>query len=424
MARISISQDLTFASTAGSVLLAVCSVLLVACSAEAPPSLTVAHEELTSPAGPESGEPFLSTDGSHVYLSWLEAVDEEHHELRFSRLEDERWTEPATVARSDRFFVNWADFPSLRPGPGATLWAHYLERGGKGTYDYGVRIVRSDDGGETWSEPVVPHDDRSPTEHGFVSAVARDDGVGFVWLDGRTYAAGEDGAEPANEMTLRYRFLRADGTVGEEMLVDGKVCDCCQTSTAMTSEGPLTVYRDRSDAEIRDIYATRLREGAWTEGVPVHRDGWEIAGCPVNGPAVAARGMDAAVAWFTAPDDVPRVKVAFSTDGGATFGEPVVVDDGNPAGRVDLLLDEEGAALVTWLERTGGENAEVRLRRVGPDGQSTNSTSLVESSESRASGFPRLASPRPGTVILAWTDLGEEAPQVKVARLRLEPVAQ
>lgn len=390
-----------------------------ACSTQAPSTLTVVQEELASPAGPRSGEPFLSTDGDIVYLSWLEAVDDERHELRFSGLRDERWSEPATVARSDRFFVNWADFPSLRPGPRGTLWAHYLERDGKGTYAYGVRVVRSDDGGETWSEPIVPHDDRSATEHGFVSAVPRDGGVGFVWLDGRKYAPAEDGSEPSNEMTLRYRVIGADGAVGEEMLVDGRVCDCCQTATTLTSEGPVTVYRDRSEEEIRDIYVTRLVDGAWTEGAPVHRDGWEIAGCPVNGPAIAARGTEVAVAWFAAPDDVPRVKVAFSADGGASFGEPVVVDDGNPAGRVDLLLDEEGNALVTWLERTGGEAAEVRLRRVGPGGGSTESVAVVESSESRASGFPRLTSPEPGTVILAWTDLDREAPRVKVVRLRL-----
>ncbi|HEM46435.1 MAG TPA: hypothetical protein ENO23_05240, partial [Alphaproteobacteria bacterium] len=124
-----------------------------ACSGPALPSLSVDQEALATPAGPGSGEPFLSSDGSAVYLSWLEAVDDgQQHELRFSLLEDGGWSEPRVVARSDLFFVNWADFPSLTPGPGGTLWAHWLERGGQGTYDYGVRIVRSEDGGATWSE--------------------------------------------------------------------------------------------------------------------------------------------------------------------------------------------------------------------------------------------------------------------------------
>lgn len=391
---------------------------LASCAADAGPSLTVEHTAVASPAGPGSGEPFLSTDGDDVYLSWLEAVSEDDHELRFSRLEGEGWSEPRTIARSDRFFVNWADFPSLTPGSDGTLWAHWLERGEEGGYDYGVRVVRSDDGGTTWSEPLTPHDDRSPTEHGFVSTVPFPGGMGFAWLDGRRYAAGPDGGEPTQEMTLHYRFVGSDGTPGAETLVDGRVCDCCQTASAMTSEGPVTVYRNRSQEEIRDIYVARMSGGEWTEGRPVHDDGWEIAGCPVNGPAVVAEGMLVAVAWFTAAGDVPRVKVAFSRDGGATFAEPVIVDDGNPAGRVDLVMDDD-AVLVSWLERTGGEDAEIRVRRVAVDGTATSSASLVASAAGRASGFPRMIPTGTGELVLAWTDLAGEAPQVKVERLRL-----
>lgn len=392
-----------------------------ACAGDAPPALAVDVEALASPAGPGSGEPFLSTDGDEVHLSWLQAVADGHHELRFSTFDGTAWREPRTIARSAHFFVNWADFPSLTPGPDGTLWAHWLERGPAGGYDYGVRVVRSGDGGETWSDPWTPHDDDSPTEHGFVSTVPAADGIGFVWLDGRRYAAGVDGAPPSEEMTIRYRFVGTGGDPGPEMLVDGRVCDCCQTASAMTDLGPVTVYRDRSDHEIRDIYVTRMVDGAWTEGAAVHDDGWQIAGCPVNGPAVAARGMDVAVAWFTAAGDVPRVKVAFSADGGASFGSPTVVDDGNPVGRVDLLMTDDGSVLVAWLERTGGENAEVRLKRVGQDGNATASAMLVGSSAGRASGFPRLAPLGATGVMVAWTDLEREDPRVRVARVELGP---
>lgn len=405
---------------ARSLISAVLALGLASCAGDAGPPLIFDHASIDSPAGPGSGEPYLSTDGDDVYLSWLEAVSGEDHELRYSRLEAGGWSEPRTIARSDRFFVNWADFPSLTPGPDGTLWAHWLERGEEGGYDYGVRVVRSDDDGATWSEPLTPHEDRSPTEHGFVSTVPFPDGMGFVWLDGRRYAAGPEEGEPTQEMTLRYRFLGSGGTPGTETMVDGRVCDCCQTASAMTREGPVTVYRNRSDEEIRDIYIARMRDGEWTEGRPVHQDGWEIAGCPVNGPAVVAEDMLVVVAWFTAAGDVPRVKVAFSEDGGATFGEPVIVDDGNPAGRVDLVMDDDaGAVLVSWLERTGGEDAEIRVRRVIVDGTATSSASLVASAGARASGFPRMIPSGPGELVLAWTDLSGDAPQVKVERLRL-----
>ena len=116
---------------------------------------------------------------------------------------------------------------------------------------------------------------------------------------------------------------------------------------------------------MRDIYVTRMVNGAWTEGRPVHADGWVMPACPVNGPQADADGQRVAVAWFTAADSTPAVKLAYSTDGGATFAAPVRVDGGNPEGRVDVQLLADGGALVSWIERTGETEAAVRVRRVG-----------------------------------------------------------
>ncbi|MEM7415444.1 MAG: sialidase family protein [Gemmatimonadota bacterium] len=383
-----------------------------------------------TPAGLFSGEPFLSASEELVYMSWLERTDESDpalgHDLKLSTWDGSDWSEPVTVQQSDAFFVNWADFPSVRPGPGRTLWAHWLERGAAGGYDYGVRVVHSRDGGATWSTPWTPHDDDSPTEHGFVSMVSDAERVGLVWLDGRNFVDGPDGTTATREMTLRYRTAGADVEPGAETLLDGRVCDCCQTSAAMTSSGPLVVYRDRSPDEIRDIYVARMVDGHWTEGTAVHDDGWYIEGCPVNGPSVAASGDDVAVAWFTGAADTARVKIAFSGDAGATFSPPVVVDDGDPSGRVDVSLRSDGSALVTWLERVPVEDdpestrAEVRLRRVHPGGTASESRVLSASTADRASGFPRLVETPDGSYLLAWTDASQEWARVHVTQFTLE----
>lgn len=147
----------------------------------------------------------------------------------------------------------------------------------------------------------------------------------------------------------------------------------------------------------------------------MHVDGWETGACPVNGPSVAARGESVAVAWFTAADDVPRVKVAFSDDAGERFGEATVVDDGDPSGRVDLLMLADGSVLVSWLERTGGEWAEVRVRHVTAGGAMGESLGVSASSSERASGFPRMIQAPDGAVFVAWTDVGGPVPTVRVA---------
>src|SRR5262249_10472703 len=61
--------------------------------------------------------------------------------------------------------------------------------------------------------------------------------------------------------------------------------------------------------------------------------------------------------------------ISISGDAGETFSQPIAVDDGSPAGRVDLLLFEDGSALVCWLEKLP-EGGAVRVRRVRLNGKS------------------------------------------------------
>jgi hypothetical protein len=371
-----------------------------------------AIDSLASPAGPGSAEPNLTvaSDG-RVYMSWLEPVDSSYA-LRVALLDGTRWSSAQTIRTGRDFFVNWADFPSIEVLDGGRLAAHWLQRTARATYAYGVRISQSRDGGKTWSTPVIPHRDTSPQEHGFVAMWRERGKLGAVWLDGRKFS--KEGHHASNEMMLVSTTLDANGTRGPEVRLDERTCDCCQNSAALTSDGPIVAYRDRSPEEIRDIYVTRRVNGQWTEGVAVHADNWKIAACPVNGPALAADGQRVALAWFTAANDSPRVKVAFSDNAGATFGGPARVDGGNPAGRVDVELLEDGSALVTWIERTGGDIAAVRARLVERAGTLGPAVTIATSSAARASGFPRTALAG-SYVVFAWTVPGRPS-AIRVAR--------
>lgn len=359
--------------------------------------------ELPSPAGAGSAQPNLavSPDGQQVYLSWIERLGEGRFSLRFAVKEGAGWSAPRVIAEGTNWFVNWADFPSMVVLPDGSLAAHWLVKSAPGTFDYDVTIARSFDGGRTWGRPFVPHRDGVRAEHGFVSLFAAQDGaLSAVWLDGREMQPGA-GDHGHGNMTLRYVKVRRDGTLSDESALDKRVCECCQTSAAMTSAGPVVVYRDRSEQEIRDIAIVRLRNGKWSEPRPVFQDNWRLDGCPVNGPAVAASGRRVAVAWYTAAGNTPRVKLAFSSDAGESFGAPVSVDNGNPAGRVDVLLLNDGSALVCWLEKLP-DGGEIRVRRVRPDGSSDQAITVSASGTARSNGFPQMA--RAGnSLIFAWT---------------------
>jgi hypothetical protein len=366
-------------------------------------------ETTQSPTDADSREPELTaTQDGRIILSWVEKIKDKRHALRVAALAQSGWSSARTVAEGDNWFINWADFPSVIALKDGTLAAHWLAKSGSATYAYDVNISQSKDSGTTWTKPIVPHRDNTQTEHGFVSLLPLPDGrLGAIWLDGRNMKdmkESDEHAPAAESMTLRYASIDAAGNLVDEKELDERVCECCQTSAAVTSAGPIALYRDRSPAEVRDIYIVRQVNGSWTTPQPVFADNWKINGCPVNGPAVAADGARVAVAWFTGADNVSRVKIAFSPDAGATFNQPVVVDEGETVGRVDTLLLPDGSALVCWMAGNV-EGGAIKVRRVRADGSLGPAAVVAETDISRSSGFPRMA--RLGEqVVFAWTEFG------------------
>jgi hypothetical protein len=371
-----------------------------------------------TPAAPGARFPHLAaaSGAGPVVMSWLEPDGADgRYRLRYAAWQHRRqWGPAIDVAAGDDWFVNWADFPSVVPIDQQTLAAHWLQQQPGGVYSYDVVTSLSLDHGRTWSAPASPHDDGTPTEHGFVS-IANWQGQPYAaWLDGRHTAGEGHGHEShaagTGAMTLRGAVLVAGGARdGRE--IDDRVCDCCQTDMAQTADGLLLVYRDRGDDEVRDIQAARFEQGEWSAPVSVHADGWKIDACPVNGPAVAARGDAVAVAWFTAPD-APRVRLAFSADGGRTFSPPHEVASGAVAGRVDVVLLADGRAVVSWLA-TADSGATIRAQSFTAAGPAGPAVDVVSASVSRSSGFPQMLEVA-GGLLFAWTG-SDPAPAVRTA---------
>jgi hypothetical protein len=399
---------------------ALAALLATACGAVPAPVPAVGEATLLEPppAGPGSSEAFLAAaDDGTVYLSWQEPTDPDlvasastrrgAFRMRFAAWRDGAWSEARTIAEGDHFSANWADFPTLLRLPDGSLAAHWLARGREAGVGSGFWVSLSRDGGATWTEPRAAGPGGRPVGS-FVSL--------FPWTDGTLAAAwleyphererdAETADVPDDGMILRFARFDAEGGLAEQRILDTSVCNCCQISTTVAADGPIVAYRGRRGEHVRDIHVMRFAGGQWSESRTVHDDGWVIPGCPVNGPAIAARGNDVAVAWFTAADDLPQVKIAFSSDGAASFGEAYRVDDGDPLGRVDVEYLEDGSVLVSWLERIGEDDAALRVRHFTTAGRSSAARTVAAASPERPTGFPRMV--RNGSdLIFAWSEPG------------------
>jgi hypothetical protein len=399
----------------------------------ADPAKPVAVHEWPLPSAIGSAQPDLAvTPDGRVLLSWINSLEGRRNALQFVAMsEDGHWQSAArTIVVGDSLMANWANTPHIAQTADGALWVQFMQKMGEG-HAGNVALSRSVDGGFNWASPIAVNDDGVEAEHGFAALwPASRDTIGVAWLDGRDNAGGEmhhEGAAGMKHGDAKHggHDMHADGRTAlraavfdmnlqrsGEAVVDAKTCDCCQTAIAATSRGPLLVYRDRSDKEVRDIAAVRYDGKAWGKPVAVHADGWVMPGCPVNGPAVAADGDAALVAWYTEAGGQPSVRVARSADAGDSFGAPVTLDQGEAVqGRVALALDATQAWILWIREDASGQS--LWLSRRTPDLEREYQRLEVAKLQGRGrgTGFPKIAL-RDGDAYVVWTDIADGAPRL------------
>jgi len=411
---------------------------------------------IDNPSSLNSTFPRLFTDNTGtVHMSWIHKIGEVA-ELRIATLtppsnsdytDGLEWSSYTSVAKSDDWFVNWADFPSVIGLNGAPMAAHWLDKVPGSPYSYHVTIQPIQDTFKTQitdqangqNDPVefehaafVPHTDNTNTEHGFVSMQPMDSSTFYaIWLDGRNTGGMDhngmdhDGhsidsdhldSKLATAMTLRGALLGRDGEIIESHLIDNAVCDCCNTSLVKTDRGLIGAYRNRTSDEIRDLYVSRYENGVWDTPNKVHNDGWQIAACPVNGPQLAFHSGVTAALWFTGAVNIPRVKLAFSDDYGKTFNDAILLSENQPLGRVDIVMHNEQSAWVSYVERHE-DGAKLHIKQVMRNGSIAQAIILDDMEASRSSGFPQLTSFGDG-LLVAWTEIGERASTIRTSYIK------
>lgn len=329
--------------------------------------------------------PALSVDAEGIVLAWMSDVDEPTLKLASLAVGQHEWSEAQIVAANPRLLINWADVPAIGEtlsGRTVVAWPEYhSEDSGAG---YGLQLAAAlEDGsfGPAWS----PDEIRRGPESGFAGFVTTSEGLRLFWLDGRDLG----GPNPRGTMRLRSLLIDDHGQQrGPSIVLDERTCECCKLGVGLLGEQAFAAYRDRSDAEVRDIFVA----GPGLEPTQVAVDGWTIAGCPVNGPAVASTGTRAHVAWFSGAEDRSAVWIA-RADSLVAFERPSRVDLGLPGGRVDLLALPDRDVLISWLELDPANPglAALLTRRLGVDGKLGQAYAVAEIGAARDWGFARAA---------------------------------
>ena len=300
-----------------------------------------------------NAQPSLVYRNSSLSLSWVSFNEQKKASLNLSRFTDGKWTKPQTIATGSDWFVNWADFPTHAIN-GNLILTSYLKKSASGTYNYDVVLSLQKLSGEKIKEDF-------------------------------------------------------------ESELDSATCDCCQTSIAANKNGPIVVYRDRDKKEVRDIYITRQINGAWEAPSPVHKDGWIINGCPVNGPKVAVNSNNLAVSWFTVSNENPIVNLSFSKSNGDSFSTPIKINDHDAIGRVDVAFLNEQEVIVSYME---GDDVGtyLRIKKVSINGKVSEPITISKIDGGRNTGVPQLEVFN-SEIFIVWTVFVDEKNQLKSVKL-------
>jgi hypothetical protein len=378
---------------------------LAGCSSSSTSAIHVdAWRELASPVPVGSITPRVTAreDGT-VILSWLEPKDDGTAAFRFSLRRDGAWSQPVTIAQGHRFSRDRASAPGVIALSSRNLIAYWSQK--PATTDPSENAIElymatSIDGGEQWSAPtLVNRAAAQPGEdNGYASAAALNSAQAvLIWLDGRNW-------DKDKRVQLMSRTVRADGAMSEVSLLDPDTCTCCSTAIVRTASGLLAAYRGHTPEDIRDISLIQNRAGTWAQPRIIHPDHWHIQACPVNGPHLDTDGRRTALIWFSAPQDRPSVKLAFSQDGGATFASPLRMDTGKALGRAQVVLLKPHSAVAFWLENESG-TARLLARGVRDN---TRLEDPFELSRGGNIGYPHAARSTDG-ILLTWAEKDKDS---------------
>ncbi len=240
-----------------------------------------------------------------------------------------------------------------------------------------IRMLRSNDGGQTFSAPFTVHQDRQEITHRFDSVAFDAQGVlHTLWVDKRDQPP--KGSTQKYAGAAIYRNESKDGgmTFGPDTKLADHSCECCRIGLARNPQGQL-------QATWRHVFEGGIRDHAFASvGAPANRitrsshDEWQINACPHHGPGLALNAGGNPTGYHTVwfgirkvnGQDQAAVRYARLNTQGEPLTETVRVLPDPRAEHADVLADDQNVAVVwrssegavtslkAWLSTDGGQN--------------------------------------------------------------------
>jgi hypothetical protein len=267
-----------------------------------------------------------------------------------------------------------------------------------------IRFARSNNNGETFSEPKTVNDDGLTVGHRFDSMFLTKSGhLYLTWIDKRELHASIQTGQNYAGAAIYYAVSDDYGrSFSPNYPVSSNSCECCRIAMAPSGEdGVAIVWRQIYDEEIRDhAFAVLSPEGKVGLLARASFDDWYINACPHHGPAmeIAATENDYHMTWFSNGNIHQGIYYArYNALTGVS--EAVMQVDGMPGAGHPDLKEFDGKLYLVW-KGFDGEATQLSLIVSSDNGETWSSVQTLYSTES-ASDYPLLVRDK-DALFLSW----------------------
>jgi hypothetical protein len=287
------------------------------------------------------------------------------------------WTEARILnTGSDPIAADGESRPKIVFGPNGWAVISYTMLLAK-PYTGFIRMLRSSDGGQTFSAPFTVHQDRQEITHRFESVAFDAEGVlHTLWVDKRDQPPKGSAQKYAGAAIYRNESKDGAQTFGPDTKVADHSCECCRIGLARTPQGQLqATWRHVFDSSTRDHAFASVGASANRITRSTHDD-WQINACPHHGPGLASHAGGAQAGYHTVwfgirkvnGQDQAAVRYARLNAQGEPLPETLRVLPDARAEHADVMADGQNVAVVwrssegaqttlkSWLSTDGGQN--------------------------------------------------------------------
>ncbi len=307
---------------------------------------------------------------------WAVGLDADAHLfVESSRDDGKAWSGKRLLdTGSDQIAAEGESWPKIAFGPNGWVVISYTRPLAK-PYTGEIRMLRSTDGGKTFSAPFTVHRDRQVITHRFGSILFDAHGVlHTLWIDKRDL---EQSPAKSYRGAAVYRNFSKDGglTFSPDIKVADHSCECCRIALIQGPDGkPAAMWRHVFAPNVRDhAFATFGANAAPVAMTRATFDEWKVDACPHHGPGLAFSEKDRVfhAVWFGIRDGQPGVRYERLDLKGKPDAPAVLIPD-PVAQHADVLADGDKVAIVwesfdgksnrlrAWISNDGGKHFALR----------------------------------------------------------------